>query len=69
MTDDYQNYHRLLNINRIPTDLTPLVDYMTDAHLVADVQAWLQVLTELDPVPKAITPSEQTPEEPLDRTD
>ncbi|MFG3559017.1 hypothetical protein ACGGAQ_32050 [Micromonospora sp. NPDC047557] len=69
VTADYQDYHRLLNIDRILTNLAPLVDYMTDAHLVADVQAWLQVLTELDPVPEVITPSEQTPEESLDRTD
>lgn len=67
MTDDYQDYHRLLNINRVLTDLVPLVDHMTDAHLVTDVQAWLQVLTELDPVPEVITPSDRTPEEPLDR--
>ncbi|MGC4874929.1 hypothetical protein ACLQ26_01505 [Micromonospora sp. DT43] len=60
VTDDYQGYHRLLNIGRILTDLAPLVDYMTDAHLVADVEAWLQVLTELDPVPEVITPSERT---------
>nr|WTA68155.1 hypothetical protein OHB51_02985 [Micromonospora sp. NBC_00855] len=67
VTDDYQDYHRLLNINRVLTDLVPLVDHMTDAHLVTDVQAWLQVLTELDPVPEVITPSDRTPEEPLDR--
>ncbi|WP_435209263.1 hypothetical protein [Micromonospora sp. bgisy143] len=69
VTDDYQDYHRLLNIERILTDLAPLVDYMTDARLVADVQAWLQVLAELDPAPEVTTPSEQTPKEPLDRTD
>ncbi|MEU7655722.1 hypothetical protein AB0C42_33900 [Micromonospora taraxaci] len=49
VTDDYQDYHRLLAIERILTDLAPLVRHMTDAHLVADVRAWLRVLTELDP--------------------
>ncbi|WUR56820.1 hypothetical protein OHS32_16595 [Micromonospora chokoriensis] len=49
VTDDYQDYHRLLTIERILTDLAPLVEHMTDAHLVADVRAWLRVLTELDP--------------------
>ncbi|MET8203086.1 hypothetical protein [Micromonospora taraxaci] len=49
VTDDYQDYHRLLAIERILTDLAPLVEHMTDACLVADVRAWLRVLPELDP--------------------
>ncbi|MEV1012780.1 hypothetical protein AB0I89_20310 [Micromonospora sp. NPDC049801] len=59
VTDDYQDYHRLLNIERILTDLAPLVDHMTDAHLVADVQAWLQVLPDLAPVPAADPPLDE----------
>ncbi|MET8091238.1 hypothetical protein [Micromonospora sp. NPDC005220] len=50
-TAEYQDYHRLLNIDRMLTNLAPLVDHMTDAGLVDEVQAWLRMLPELDPVP------------------
>jgi hypothetical protein len=61
-TEDYRDYHRLLNIDRMLTDLTPLVDLIADGDLAAEVRAWLSVQPDLDPVPTvvALRPGETT---------
>ncbi|MEV4255115.1 hypothetical protein AB0J52_18325 [Spirillospora sp. NPDC049652] len=50
-TDDYRDYHRLLDIARMLADLTPIIDLIKDAELVARLQDWTAALPDLDPVP------------------
>jgi acetyl esterase/lipase len=58
-TDDYKDYHRLLGIQQMLDDLKPITGLLTDTDLVAQLEAWSQVLPELDPVP--IDPMGQPP--------
>jgi hypothetical protein len=62
-TDDYQDYHRLLDIQRMLNDLKPVMRLITDTNLSAELAAWLNILPELDPFPvdAADTPA-ATPE-------
>ncbi|MEV0134549.1 hypothetical protein AB0H83_39580 [Dactylosporangium sp. NPDC050688] len=50
-TDDYQDYHRLLGIQRMLHDLKPVMHLLTDTNLSAELAAWLNILPELDPFP------------------
>lgn len=53
-TDDYQDYHRLLGIQRMLNDIEPLAEHVTEADLAADLAEWLRITTELDPVPSVV---------------
>lgn len=62
-TDDYKDYHRPLGIQRMLDNLQSIAGLLTDRNLAAELDAWLEVLPELDPVP--ITPVE-LPSTPAD---
>ena len=56
LTEDYRDYHQLLNIDRMLTDLAPLLGLITDADLASGLRAWLETQADLDPVPTTIKP-------------
>lgn len=62
-TDDYKDYHRLLGIQRMLNNLKPITSLLTDTDLAAELEAWLQVLPELDPVPINLVDQPATPSE------
>lgn len=75
-TDDYKDHHRLLGIQRMLNDLKPITGLLTDTDLAAELEAWHQVLPELDPVainpidqpaPHPNTPGLSAPAKPLPR--
>ncbi len=53
-TDDYQDYHRLLDIQRMLNDIEPLAGHVTDADLAAELAEWLRITAELDPVSSVV---------------
>jgi hypothetical protein len=53
-TDDYQDYHRLLGIQRMLNDIEPLAEHVTDADLAAELAEWLRITTEPDPVSSVV---------------
>jgi hypothetical protein len=53
-TDDYRDYHRLLNIDRMLTHLTRFIDLIADPDLASELRAWLAVRSDLDPVSTVI---------------
>jgi hypothetical protein len=60
-TADYHDYHQLLNIDRMLTDLTPLIDLITDADLAYQLRTRLHVQAELDPLPTIAGPHSSKP--------
>jgi hypothetical protein len=60
-TEDYRDYHQLLDIDRMLTDLTPLLDRIIDADLATDLRTWLRAQPDLDPVPTTITYTASSP--------
>jgi hypothetical protein len=65
-TDDYKDYHRLLDIQRMLDDIGPITSLVTDADLAAELAGWLRIAAELDPVPTDATaaPATRRPAEP-----
>jgi hypothetical protein len=62
-TADYQDYHRLLNTQRMLTAIAPLISQATDEQLATEVSLWLAVERDLDPLPADTPPFlEPTPE-------
>ncbi len=53
-TDDYQDYDRLLDIQRMLNDIEPLAKLVTDADLAAELAEWLRITAELDPVSSVV---------------
>ncbi|GIF63464.1 hypothetical protein Ais01nite_14990 [Asanoa ishikariensis] len=53
-TDDYRDYHRLFDFDRMLTCLAPFVDLIADPDLAGELRRWLAVQPDLDPVPTAI---------------
>jgi hypothetical protein len=64
--DDYKDYHRLLDIQRMLNDLGPITGLITDADIAAELAEWLRISAELDPVPTgaAAAPPTEQPAEP-----
>ncbi|BEL04054.1 hypothetical protein Q0Z83_022450 [Actinoplanes sichuanensis] len=50
-TDDYQDYHRLMDIQGMLADLAPLASSVTDPVLAADLAEWLRITNRLEPFP------------------
>jgi hypothetical protein len=50
-TDDYKDYHRLLGIERMLNDLRPIAGLLTEPDVAAELEEWLRVLPDLNPVP------------------
>jgi len=43
------------------TDLTPLVDLITDADLATNLRTWLKAQADLNPAPTAVTHTPPNP--------
>jgi hypothetical protein len=69
LTKDYRDYHRLLNIDRMLTDLTPVVELIADADLATEVRMWLGIQPELNPVPTLSCSTPGRPVNPSQLTD
>jgi hypothetical protein len=65
-TDDYKDYHRLLDIQQMLADIDPITGLVTDADLAAELAEWLRIAAELDPVPTdaAAAPATRRPADP-----
>ncbi len=61
-TDDYRDYHHLIDIDQVLTDLTPHLALLSDTELAAELRGWLDIQPDLNPYAAMITADPDQPD-------
>lgn len=61
---EHRDYHHLLDIGQMLTVLAPLVGLIVNADLAAELRLWLEIQSNLDPLPTDADPFAAEPGQP-----